>query len=60
MVRICPLLQVFANFDVFFGHADISDPVVASKFWAWIDFDLYDASQPFHGAVWTPRDKVTP
>ena len=25
-------LQVFANFDVFVGHADVENPVVADKF----------------------------
>merc|ERR1739844_574204 len=35
-------LQVFADFDVFVGHADIENPVVADKFWKWIDFEKYD------------------
>ena len=51
-------LQVFANFDVFVGHADIENPVVADKFWKWIDFEKYDKREAFYGEVWAPKDKI--
>ena len=28
------------------------------KFINWINFDLYDASEPFHGEVWGPAEHV--
>ena len=51
-------LQVFANFDVFVGHADIENPVVADKFWKWIDFEKYDKREAFYGEVWAPKAKI--
>ena len=51
-------LQVFANFDVFLGHADMNNLEVKKLFTDWINFDLYDDSHPFHGEVWAPADNV--
>merc|ERR1712154_223104 len=51
-------LQVFANFEVFLGHADLENPVVKKLFTDWINFDLYDSKHPFNGEVWAPADKV--
>ena len=50
--------QVFANMDVFLGHADLTNQRVRELFMNWINFDLYDASHPFHGEVWAPADQV--
>ena len=51
-------LQIFANFDVFVGHADMKNPKVKKLMMEWIDFKKYDASYPFHGEVWAARDKI--
>ena len=51
-------LQVFANFDVFVGHADVENPAVADKFWKWIDFEKYDKSEAFYGQVWAPKANI--
>ena len=51
-------LQIFANFDVFVGHADMKNPKVQKLMTNWIDFKKYDASHPFHGEVWAKRDKI--
>ena len=51
-------LQIFANFDVFVGHADMKNPKVQKLMSNWIDFKKYDASYPFHGEVWAQRDKI--
>ena len=51
-------LQIFANFDVFVGHADMKNPKVQQLMMNWIDFKKYDASYPFHGEVWAAIDKA--
>ena len=51
-------LQIFANFNVFVGHADMKNPKVQKLMMNWIDFKKYDASYPFHGEVWATKDKM--
>ena len=51
-------LQIFANFDVFVGHADMKNPKVQKLMMNWIDFKKYDASYTFHGEVWASKDKI--
>ena len=51
-------LQIFANFEVFVGHADMKNPKVQKLMMEWINFKKYDASYPFHGEVWAARDKT--
>ena len=41
--------QAFASMEVFLGHVDMTNPDVREKFTNWINFDLYDGSEPFHG-----------
>ena len=51
-------LQIFANMDVFLVHADMGNPETREKLLNWINFDLYDAREPFYGEVWAPEDQV--
>ena len=34
------------------------EPVVADKFWKWIDFEKYDKSEAFYGQVWAPKANI--
>ena len=50
--------QVFSSFQVFRDHADMENPIVRKLLMDWINFDNYDASQPFYGVVWALGEQV--
>lgn len=52
-------LQIFANMDVFIGHADMNDPKTKELFMAWINPEKYDmAGYPFKGNVWAAAEHL--
>ena len=44
--------------EAFLGHVDFQNPAIAKCFPAWINFDVYDKSYPFHGHVWAARQHL--
>jgi len=52
-------LQIFANMDVFVGHADMNDAKTKELFMAWINPEKYDmAGFPFKGNVWAAEEHL--